>query len=58
MTEQPKENTVEVKVYNTKTEEQLPNEMMETEQNVRKEENNEDKKSDEKKNIYLQIQQY
>ena len=37
MTEQPKENTVEVKVYNTKTEEQLPNDMMETEQNVRKE---------------------
>ena len=48
MTEQPKENTVEVKVYNTKTEEQLPNEMMETEQNVRKEEDNADKKSDEK----------
>ena len=48
MTEQPKENTVEVKVYNTKTEEQLPNDMMETEQNVRKEEDNADKKSDEK----------
>ena len=48
MAEQTKENTEEVKIYNTKTEERLPNEIVETEQNERKEVDNTDKKSDEK----------
>ena len=48
MAEQTKENTEEVKIYNTKTEEHLPNEIIETEQNVKKEVDNTDKKSDEK----------
>ena len=48
MAEQTKENTEEVKIYNTKTEERLPNEIVETEQNVKKEVDNTDKKSDEK----------
>ena len=46
MAEQTKENTEEVKIYNTKTEERLPNEIVETEQNERKEVDNTDKKSD------------
>ena len=48
MAEQTKENTEEVKIYNTKTEERLPNEIVETEQNERKEVDNTDKKSGEK----------
>ena len=48
MAEQTKENTEEVKIYNTKTEERLPNEIVETEQNEKKEVDNTDKKSDEK----------
>ena len=41
MTEQPKENTVQVQIYNAKSVEHLPNEIIDTE-------HNEDKKSDEK----------
>ena len=48
MAEQAKENNVQVNIYNTKTEERLPNEVAETEQNVRKEIDNTDNKSEEK----------
>ena len=41
MTEQPKENTVQVQIYNAKSDKHLPNEIIDTE-------HNEDKKSDEK----------
>ena len=41
MTEHPKENTVQVQIYNAKSDKHLPNDIIETE-------NNADKKSDEK----------
>ena len=51
MSEQPKINTVgvDVNIYNTKTEERIPNEIINTEQNMQKTEDNKDTKSDDKK---------
>ena len=48
MAEQAKENNVQVNIYNTKTEERLPNEVPETEQNARKEIDSTYQKSEEK----------